>query len=268
VSTDSTRLTDEQVEAFVEDGFVHLEGAVAPEVVAAGREVLWSDLGRASDDGLPWTEPVVRLIPSVNQPFQEAAESPVLSSAFDRLVGAGRWIGRSNLGYFVIRLPHPADPGDTGWHVDASFPPAGPPTDDYSQWRVNVFSRERALLMLFLFSDVGPDDAPTRIRAGSHLDLPPLLLPEGAEGASGYRASVLAATASASRPIAHATGAAGDVYLCHPFLVHAAQPLRGATPRFMAQPPLAWKRPAVLDRPQQAGSPVEVAIRRGLGERA
>jgi Phytanoyl-CoA dioxygenase (PhyH) len=261
-------LSDQQVEAFVEQGFVHLEGVVAPEVVAAGREVLWSDLGRAPDDGLPWTEPVVRLIPSVNRPFQEAAETPLLSGAFDRLVGAGRWIGRSNLGYFVIRLPHPADPGDTGWHIDASFPPEEPAPEDYNHWHVNVYSRERALLMLFLFSDVGPDDAPTRIRVGSHLDLPPLLLPEGVDGINGYEASALAATASASRPIAQATGAAGDVYLCHPFLVHAAQPLRGATPRFMAQPPLAWKKPAVLHRPHHDYSPVEIAIRRGLGEYA
>jgi hypothetical protein len=261
------RLTDEQVNAFVEDGFVHLEGVVAPDVVAAGREVLWSDLGRRPDDDAPWAEPVVRLIPSVNLPFQKAMESPGLSSAFDRLVGPGRWIDRSNLGYFVIRFPHPSDPGDTGWHIDASFPPEGPPTEDYSQWRVNVFSRERALLMLFLFSDVGPDDAPTRIRVGSHLDLPPLLFAEGAEGLNGFQASMVAAAASASRPIAQATGAAGDAYLCHPFLVHAAQPLRGATPRFMAQPPLAWKE-AVLDRPQLASSPVEIAIRRGLGENA
>ena len=35
-----------------------------------------------------------------------------------------------------------------------------------------------------------------------------------------------------------AIGPAGTVYLCHPFLVHAAQPHRGSQPRFMAQPPL------------------------------
>jgi hypothetical protein len=40
---------------------------------------------------------------------------------------------------------------------------------------VNVTSRGRALLMLFLFSDVGELDAPTRIRSGSHLDVAPLV---------------------------------------------------------------------------------------------
>jgi hypothetical protein len=34
-----------------------------------------------------------------------------------------------------------------------------------------------------------------------------------------------------------ATGRAGDVFLCHPFLVHAASwPHRGDQPRFFAQP--------------------------------
>jgi hypothetical protein len=29
---------------------------------------------------------------------------------------------RSGLGGFAVRFPHPDDPGDTGWHVDVSFP--------------------------------------------------------------------------------------------------------------------------------------------------
>jgi hypothetical protein len=63
-----------------------------------------------------------------------------------------------------------------------------------------------------------------------------------------------------------ATGAPGTVYLCHPFLVHAAQLNRGAQPRFMAQPPLLPDGPLELDRVDATGfSPVEQAIRRGLG---
>ena len=43
----------------------------------------------------------------------------------------------------------------------------------------------------------------------------------------------------AKRDVALATGEAGTVYLCHPFLIHAAQKHKGAAPRFMSQPPLA-----------------------------
>jgi hypothetical protein len=31
----------------------------------------------------------------------------------------------------------------------------------YMSWRANIYSKDRALLLLFLFSDVGMDDAPT-----------------------------------------------------------------------------------------------------------
>ena len=131
---------------------------------------------------------------------------------------------------------------------------------------MNVYSRERALLMLFLFSDVGPDDAPTRVRVGSHLDVAPLLQPAGREGMIGAEASVLADRASVTRPVVPATGEAGDVYLCHPFLVHSAQSIRGRTPRLLAQPPLTNREPFTLDRAEGTDAPVEGAIRRGLGQ--
>ena len=54
----------------------------------------------------------------------------------------------------------------------------------------------------------------------------------------------------------------GTVYLCHPFLVHAAQPHRGTEPRFMAQPPLL--PPGEFD-PALPPSPVQIAIRKACG---
>jgi hypothetical protein len=74
--------------------------------------------------------------------------------------------------------------------------------------------------MLFLFSDVGPRDAPTRIRVGSHLDLARILEPAGNAGLSFLDLAKML-DASPERHVIHATGEAGTVYLCHPFLVHA-----------------------------------------------
>jgi hypothetical protein len=119
--------------------------------------------------------------------------------------------------------------------------------------------------MLFLFSDVGLDDAPTRIRVGSHLDLPSLLAPAGDAGLSADQIGRGLPPQVRERPMAYATGRPGDVYLCHPFLVHAAQPHRGVAPRFLGQPGLLPADRLEFHRPDGAYSPVETAIRLGLG---
>ena len=118
--------------------------------------------------------------------------------------------------------------------------------------------------MLFLFSDVGEDDAPTRIRVGSHLEVARYLAPAGDAGRS-LRDMI------ADRPDwfdtgreVLATGPAGTVYLCHPFLVHAAQKHRGKAVKFMAQPPLLPRAPLQMDRADGDYSPVELAIRVAL----
>lgn len=81
---------------------------------------------------------------------------------------------------------------------------------------------------------------------GSHLDVPPVLLPYGDRGAPGRRLGPLVTAASAHRPVVLATGSPVDVFLCHPFLVHAAQPHHGTRPRFLAQPPLMLSEPFML----------------------
>lgn len=58
-----------------------------------------------------------------------------------------------------------------------------------------------------------------------------------------------------------ASGEAGTVYLCHPFLVHAVQQHRGSRPRFLAQPPLLPAEAFLLKRTDGAYTPVEQAIR-------
>jgi hypothetical protein len=119
--------------------------------------------------------------------------------------------------------------------------------------------------MLFLFSDVGIDDAPTRILVGSHLDVPRLLEPAGEQGLS-FIELAQKLTTSLSRELTYATGEAGTVYICHPFLIHAAQPHRGKNPRFMAQPPLLPRVEDAISIARHDGnySPVEIAIRMGL----
>ena len=262
-------LSDAQIRQFIHDGFVKIPGAFPRELADQGRAILWGELGCDEHDPTTWTKPVIRLGMYGQEPFARAANTAVLHRAFDQLAGPGRWQHRADLGTFPVRFPSSSDPGDAGWHVDSSFPPDSGDTTDFLNWRINVSSKGRALLMLFLFSDVGEADAPTRIRAGSHLDIARILAPAGEYGFSLRELVAQEAFAETEgRREVLSTGDAGTVYLCHPFLVHAAQPHRGTRPRFLAQPPLLPNEPCVLNltdgRTDRAHSPVEQAIRIAL----
>jgi hypothetical protein len=248
------------VESFLRDGFVKIEGAFPTATAQQCAALLWQETGCDPGDPATWTKPVHWVGAMAQPPFVAAANTPALHTAFDLLVGAGRWVPRPSLGSFPLRFPHEEEPDDAGWHIEGSYLPEG------ANWSfTNLRSRDRALLMLFLFTDVDEDDAPTRIRVGSHLDMPPLLAPYGEAGVSGLALAPALVAASGHRPVALATGRAGDVFLCHPFLVHAAQPNHGTRPRFMAQPPLYPAVPLELERADGTYSPVESAIRQGLG---
>lgn len=254
-------LSPAQLESFIADGVVRIDNAFPAALADEARAILWRDTGCDPDNPATWTRPVVRLGQYAQPPFVAAANTERLHSAYNQLVGTGRWLPPRALGTFPVRFPSPDDPGDAGWHVDVSF---GFDNPDFMSWRANVTSQGRALLMLFLFSDVGERDAPTRIRLGSHLDIARQLAPAGDAGLTLGELATQGFAETAHRPEILATGPAGTVYLCHPFLVHAAQPHHGTQPRFMAQPPLLPATPLALDRPDGDYSPVETAIRTAI----
>ena len=256
-------LSDRRIEGFIRDGFVRVDAAFPSDLAASVRDALWQVMDMDRDDPSSWTSPVIRLGMFDAPPFVEAANTPALTAAYDDLVGKGRWLAPRAMGTFPVRFPSAQPPGDDGWHVDMSFDWHKP---DFMDWRINLVSRGRALLMLFLFSDIGNDDAPTRLRPGSHRDVARMLAPAGDEGLT-MREVVALLPQTEARGEALATGPAGTVYLCHPFLVHAAQAHCGRQPRFLAQPPLLPRKMLRLDRRDGRYSPVEIAINEAIERR-
>lgn len=251
-------LSAAEIETFIEDGYVAVRAAVPGDVVRACQDAIWAEiakLGPRRDDPATWTAPVVRIPCPEAGPFAVAGTRPPVWEACDQLIGAGRWWRRQGVGGTIpVRFPGAEDPGDAGWHLESSYQEDGVP-------RVNIRSRARGLLALYLFSDVDEASAPTRIRPGSHRDAARVLAPAGDGGMAWAQAARAAAEASEHRPTALVTGQAGDVFLCHPFLVHAATwPHTGQTPRILAQPGVALHGQFPLTEPL---SPVERAIRRG-----
>jgi hypothetical protein len=227
-------LASVQIDHFIRHGFVRLDDAFPADLAAQVRDRLWRDIPGDPNDPTTWLEPVVRLGMYDEPAFVAAANTPRLLSAFDQLAGPGAWRPCGSMGTFPIRFPSPEDPGDAGWHIDSSFGD----DPDFMSWRSNARSKGRCLLMLFLFSDIGEDDAPTRIRVGSHRAIGRRLSAAGEDGMTLGELAAEDFAGTSGFPEALATGPAGTVYLCHPFLVHSAQPHRGKVPRFLAQPPL------------------------------
>jgi len=261
LSSGSLALSDAQIRDFISNGFVKIAQAFPKALAEDARRILWRDLGLDPHKPKNWTRPVVRLGMYIDKPFVAAANTPTLHAAYDQLAGAGRWVPPGAIGTFPVRFPSRDNPGDDGWHVDMSF---GLDKSDFLDWRANIFSRGRALLMLFLFSDVSTADAPTRLRKGSHRAVARMLAPAGEAGLT-LREIVTRLPETEHCEEVTATGDAGTVYLCHPFLAHAAQAHRGSHPRFLAQPPLLPRGELKLQRDDALYSPVEIAIREALG---
>ena len=247
------------------DGYLVVRSAFPSDVAVQCRRSAAQQLAIDLTDPDTWDRPVIRGVPT-GDCFDQAANASRLLEAVTQLVDPDAWLPRPNLGAFVVRFPSAEDPGDTGWHIDSSFQPPGD-----SRWFVNYRSKERALLLLCLLSDVGPNDAPSRLLPGSHLEMARLLAPGGDEGLPGAFAgqeSEIPLPSTRGGEI-FATGSAGDVFVCHPFLVHAASwPHCGHQPRFVAQPPISLAGSLKLEGQLDQLSPVARAIRLGLGETA
>src|SRR4051812_12464433 len=137
-------LSEAEIGGFVQTGYVRLQGAFSRELAATCRELLWKELRLDRADPRGWTRPMIFLDAPRTEPFCLAANTERLHGAFDQLVGRGRWIAHPHLaGKVVVRFPVEGQDVGDGWHIDASFEKEG-------QWWANLWSDDRALLMLFL----------------------------------------------------------------------------------------------------------------------
>lgn len=254
-------LSKNEIDQFIQDGFIRIDHAFPLETAEKIVDTLWKDLPYDRSNPASWVEPVIRLGMYTQPPFIDSMNSKLLHTIFDQLVGKNKWLPCQSVGTFPVRFPSSQEPNDVGKHVDAGFPGSDP--GNFFEWRVNVKSRGRALLMLPLYSDVSIDDAPTVIYKGSHIDVAQLLSQEEESGLS-FMDLAGRLEELPKRERAYATGKAGTVYLCHPFLVHSGQAHKGTSPKFMAQPPLILKGEFSIPGDNVNASPVERAIRLGL----
>ena len=108
---------------FIADGFLRIDGAFPRALADEARQILWQATGCDPDDPATWTKPVIRLGMFTQRPFVDAANTPSLHAAYDRLVGAGRWRRPMAMGTFPVRFPSAENPvTPAGTSTSASAP--------------------------------------------------------------------------------------------------------------------------------------------------
>lgn len=261
--------------------------------------------GIQKDDPATWTQPMVRMNETFDTPAFRACKTDRLKNAVEDLVGKGRWRTRDaqdGWGWWPVNFAMGADqPWDVptgGWHWDGQHFRHYVNAPDQGLLMLCVFSdiRSRGGATLIAegshkivarYLDSHPEgmtlhegvrDCPT-----THpwlADLTGIALSStncyNRDRFEAWRQSGDRVERFMSRAfvddlgfhlrVVEATASAGDIYLCHPFLYHAASQNHLATPRFLCNRTTPLYEPMRFDRPQEDCSPLEMSISAALAQ--
>jgi hypothetical protein len=251
-------LTDREVEQFLTKGYVKIEGAFPRKVAEEWTRDCFRRLGYDMADPSSWAE--TRIHMSGDKYVEVREFAPRVYDAMcdlageDRIQHPIRWSDHFivNLGLRADEPWQPASPDVPGWHKDGDF------------FRHFLDSPEQGLLVFVNWTDVEHLGGPTYIATDSIPVLAKFLAsrPDGVlPNEFDFRGLI-----GQCRHFEEATGAAGDVFLLHPFVLHAASQNPRRAIRIITNPPVHLSEPLNFDRPDQADfSLVERGILRALG---
>lgn len=117
---------------------------------------------------------------------------------------------------------------------------------------------------IFLWQDVGSSDSPTLLVPGSHRAVAKLIACFEPDGISGADIVSRVHTELTVDAVTEATGAAGDVFVCHPFLAHTINPAGPSAPRLISNVAVHGSKPLTLTGSLSDLTPVETAIAQAL----
>ncbi|MEX1006556.1 MAG: phytanoyl-CoA dioxygenase family protein [Acidimicrobiia bacterium] len=250
-------LSTDDIERFLDDGYVVVRNCFPRSVAEAGQQVVWDALELALDQPEAWTEPTVHLRYGFSDGPFASVMNDRLVDAFDDILGAERWSFDEGYGWWPVLFPGFAAGcafDQLGWHVDGEG------------FHHTLRVPEKAMVSIFMFSDIERGDGGTAIFAGSHRRVARIIAeaePDGIDQAA--LTSELPLPLSAIE-VVEITGRAGDVVFMHPFIVHASGANTGSHVRFACNPHVALLHPMDFERPPEQLSLTELAIVRALAE--
>lgn len=252
-------LTQADVDHFLQKGYIKIENAFSRDVAEEWTRKCFQRLGYDMEDKSTWSE---RRVHMGGDHYVEVKEfAPRVYDAMCDLLGGEERIGQPcrwsdhfivNLGVGAEDPWMPAGPGTAGWHKDGDF------------FRHFLDSPEQGLLVFVNWTDIVHQGGPTYIATDSVPVITKFLAdrPQGVLPGE-FNFKELGAQCS---EFEEATGNAGDVFLLHPYLLHAASqnPLRVI--RVITNPPVHLNEPMRFDREDPSEhSPVEQSVLRALG---
>jgi len=251
-------LTDDEIAAFLRDGYVRIRRAIAPEVAEAAVDEAFERLGYDRHDPATWAEEKVHLPGVWRKPIEEIAPR-FWAAACQLLGGVDRVKPMTLTDAYIVNLRHgagqphqPPSPAMKGWHKDGDF------------FRHFLDSPEQGLLSIVAWSDVRPRGGATYFAKDSVPVVARYLAahPEGVDPSAFSRERLI----DQCHEFGEAIAEAGDIFLMHPFLLHSASPNTIGAVRVITNPPVQLREPMQFNRNDPADfSPVELAVLRGLG---
>ena len=252
-------LTTADLDHFRAKGYVKLEQAFPRETADEWAANCWRRLGIDPNDSSTWNEARTHMGGDVRGDVKDIAprcyEAMMeLSGGADRVQHPVQWSD-----HFIVNLYEGADsdwvppgPASKGWHKDGDF------------FRHFLNSPEQGLLVFVLWTDVVHHGGPTYVATDSIKVIAEFLAdhPEGVLP-NDFNFSDLI---SKCNDFVEATGEPGDVYLLHPFTLHAVSQNILKRPRIITNPPVHLNEPMQFNRPDL--SPVEAAVVDAIGDRA
>jgi hypothetical protein len=234
-------LSEEQAAQFVERGYVVVKGCFGRDVADRAVQEMWSRLGYDPHDPTTWLDKRTHL-PTLRhfdvRTFAPQAWAAVcdLVGGEERVAGPYTW-GDGFIANLGVRADEPwsaPSSASPGWHKDGDF------------FRHFLDSPEQGLLTFVLWTDVVERGGATLVACDSIgpvarclFEHPQGVLPDEFD---------FSALAHECHDFVQATGEAGDVYLVHPYALHATAQNTLRLPRVITNPPLSLKEPMRFDR--------------------
>jgi hypothetical protein len=252
-------LTDDQVRHFIDKGYVVIHDCFSRQAAEEYTETIWTRLGYDRDDPSTWAESSIHMPTHRNVDVREFAPKAWaavcdLAGGEDRIAQPYTWGDGFivNLWQGADRPWSPASPQSPGWHKDGDF------------FRHFLDSPEQGVLTLVLWSDVRHQGGATFVAAES---VGPVarFLADHPEGVLPGEFPIPELVGQCTEFV-EATGRVGDVFLLHPYMLHAKGQNMLRLPRFITNPPVHLAGPMRFYRPDPSEfSLIEQAILRGLG---